>query len=154
MSVILRHFNGESQNLQTLLLRAVDMFPTSLKPILLSIVQESKFPSPATLSRTRLYIDVAYILYMRLFHNVLLKDKDTAMNVLVDVFQTQGRNIFLAEYYGAHGNLLLQAADGVKRMEDLPHEPWDPQTCEITKAYCEVLIVATFHHLFPPMVMA
>ena len=88
---------------------AVQCLPEFWKETLKAMLAESQSPSPSTMTRARLSVDVAFMLFMRSRHAQLLQDPRATLYVKVDSTPLGGNNWEVAEYQLVAGADLKKA---------------------------------------------
>ena len=107
------------------LVRTTKLYSPAIQPALGNLALQAPMPSPATLSRSKLWLDVCMMLRYRDMHRAYLEERKVTMYVLCDASQIAGRNLMMTEYCCIPGNKLLGAAEAANAMKALPQiEPF------------------------------
>ena len=100
-----------SHELPDVIKSAIACLPEFWKNTLLGLLSEAKTPSASTLSRARLTVDAAFMLWMRKQHADLLVDENLTLFVKVDSTPLGGNNWEVVEYQVVAGDRWVEAAN-------------------------------------------
>jgi hypothetical protein len=109
-------------HLKTVLMRAIRTLPASAQGYLDHLLSSAHFPSPASLTMFRLYVDVAWMRYMQDYHDVLLQS-DCWFFGASDSSPQGGRNWLMHEYTCIPGDKLADVGSIVFAMQRAANGP-------------------------------
>ena len=109
--VVLSFDLRSSDALPDVIKAAVNTLPEVWKQTLVSMMAGTKTPSPSTLSRARLSVDVGFMLWMRKQHAQLLQDAGITFFMKVDSTPLGGNNWEVVEYQVIKGDKVLRAGE-------------------------------------------
>ena len=72
-----------------MLLRAINLFPLQIRKTVSEMMEVNAIPAPATISRSSLYLDVAFMKFMGMEHERMTK-ADTVLYGLTDSTELKG----------------------------------------------------------------
>ena len=99
--------------------QAVRCLPQVWRESLMQLLATAKNPSPSTLSRARLSVDAAFMLWMRKRHAELLEDAQVTLFFKVDSTPLGGNNWEVVEYQLIKGTDLVSAGKMAASLVDL-----------------------------------
>ena len=108
-----------------------------------------RYPSPATVSRCRLYLDVAFMRYMADKHSEMC-DGDVVLFGLADSSPQGGRNWLISEYMGVRGEHLQHVSEAITNLQMCARGPRQAGQAEAMKRWQQDIAEAMCHHCFPP----
>jgi hypothetical protein len=142
---------GGADPLKTVLMRAVKCLPAAAQGFLDHLLSNARFPSPAALTRFRLYVDVSWMTYMQDVHDKLLDFGNCVFFGASDSSPQGGRNWLMHEYICIPGDKLFEVGEAAFAMQRAAKgSRTDPDLEEMMHGWLRTVRDGIRHHLFPP----
>ena len=139
--------------------KAIRLLPPQIRSLLEEMYSEKYFPSPATMSRASLFLDVAFMRLMADRHELLVNANSIFFG-LTDASPIGGRLYQVTEYFvlggdDPDGKLLLEAGAATSRLRSFPKRPEEvtEQDLAAMDLLMDIIREAKSLHCFVPMCM-
>ena len=142
--------SGGRSTLKLIMKRALRCFPADFLSLAEDVVEKMQWPSPATLCRCRLFMDVAWMVRMREKHREMIVDGGFLFGML-DSSPQGGRNWLMVEYSYVRGEASLAALDSAIQMARMSAASPKPQdfVWEM-RQHQKLITLAIERHVLPP----